>query len=227
MTARRRTSRGPASRAARLRPTPRPLETVQTPPYTTAGHSLTDDDFRQAVGAVDFTVDARYAWDTGVAVSEYLRGLKAGRILARQCRNCRRVLVPPRMFCEQCFRPTDRWVEVQDTGRVNTFSICYIRWDMVKLEEPEIPAVIEIDGASPGIGFMHKLGEVDPDDVRVGLEVEAVWRPEEKREGSILDIQYFRPRDAGLQTGGRRRGRRQAKPPPKRGTRRRDVGGAV
>ncbi|HYZ10691.1 MAG TPA: Zn-ribbon domain-containing OB-fold protein [Actinomycetota bacterium] len=169
------------------------------PPRRTLGPtSLKDEAFREAVGAVDWEVDARYAWDTGVAVGEYLRGLHRGVILARECRRCRRVLVPPRMFCEQCFRPTDRWVQVQDTGTVNTFSICHIRWDMVPLEEPELPAVIEIDGASRGIGFMHKLGEVAPDDVAVGMAVEAVWASEEERRGSILDIRYFRPRDPSL-----------------------------
>ena len=171
------------------------------------------------MGAVDFAVDARYAWDTGVAVSQYLRGLKQGKILARQCRKCRRVLVPPRMFCEQDFRPTDRWVEVQDTGRVNTFSICWVRWDMEPLKIPELPAVIEIDGASPGIGFMHKLGEVDPDQVRVGMEVEAVWKPAGEREGSILDIKYFRPRDAGLREQGSSK-RRRTSPPKKPATKR-------
>ena len=162
------------------------------------------------MGAVDFGVDARYAWDTGVAVSRYLRGLKQGKILARECRKCRRILVPPRMFCEQDFRPTDRWVEVQDSGRVNTFSICYVRWDMEPLKIPEIPAVIEIDGASPSIGFMHKLGEVDPDRVHVGMEVEAVWKPAEDREGSILDIRYFRPKDSELREKGASRGRRKS-----------------
>ena len=206
---------------------PTPVETVQTPPYTTAGHSLSEEQFRSSVGAVDFAVDARYAWDTGIAVSEYLRGLKDGRILARECRKCRRILVPPRMFCEQDFRPTDRWVEVRDTGRINTFSICYIRWDMVQLEEPEIPAVIEIDGASPGIGFMHKLGEVRPDDVRVGLEVEAVWKPEGEREGSILDIRYFRPRDASLRRSGRKATGRKPAGKKRKPARRKASGGSV
>lgn len=195
--------------------TPPPRETLGPTP-------LTDAQFRGAVGAVDFEVDARYAWDTGVAVSEFLRGLKRGVVLARECRQCRRVLVPPRMFCEQCFRPTDRWVEVQDTGRVNTFSICYIRWDMEPLDEPELPAVIEIDGASPGIGIMHKLGEVDPDDIAVGLEVEAVWVPEPDRAGSILDIRYFRPREAGRRTGPKRpSGKASGR------TRKKAVGGSV
>jgi uncharacterized OB-fold protein len=211
----------------RLKAVPTPVETVQTPPYATAGHALSERQFRDAVGAVDFAVDARYAWDTGIAVGGYLRGLRQGRILARECRRCRRTLVPPRMFCEECFRPTDRWVEVRDTGRVNTFSICYIRWDMVQLEEPEIPAVIEIDGASPGIGFMHRLGEVKPDDVRVGMEIEAVWKPEDEREGSILDIVHFRPRDAGLRTSKATRTTRSG-PRAKRGApRSKDVAGGA
>jgi uncharacterized OB-fold protein len=193
---------------------------MPAPPTSFLGPTyLQEKEFRSAVGAVDFAVDARYAWDAGIAVSEYLRGLKRGVILGRECRECRRILVPPRMFCEECFRSNDRWVEVKDTGTVNTFSICYIRYDMVPLKDPEIPFVLEIDGATPGMGFMHKLGEVKPDDVRIGMEVEAVWKPEGEREGSILDIKYFRPRDASLRKGARKSApaRKKTSAPRRRG----------
>jgi len=177
----------------------KPRAVPDAPPRVILGpESLSDAQFRTAVGAIDHQVDARYAWDTGVAISRFLQGLKAGEIWARYCRQCRRTLVPPRMFCEECFRPNDRWVRVADTGTVNTFSICYIRWDMVKLDEPELPFVLTLDGIGNMAGFMHKLGEVAPDDIRVGMQVEAVWKPEAERTGSILDIEHFRPRDAKL-----------------------------
>jgi uncharacterized OB-fold protein len=102
--------------------------------------------------------------------------------------------VPPRKFCEQCFRPTDSWVEVEPVGRVETFSICHVRWDMVPLDPPEIPAVVRLDGTSRG-GFLHLLGDVAPDDVQIGMAVEAVWKPAAERTGSILDISHFRPRE--------------------------------
>lgn len=139
--------------------------------------------------------NARYAWDAGVAIGRYLQGLKAGRLIGRSCPECRRVMIPPRMFCEQCFHPTDRWVNLQDTGTVITFSLCYVTWDMVRLEEPKMPAVIEIDGASPGMGIMHMLGEVDPDAVHIGMRVQAVWKPAQERTGAITDIAYFKPID--------------------------------
>jgi uncharacterized OB-fold protein len=87
----------------------------------------------------------------------------------------------------------DDWVYLPDTGTVNTFSLCYVTWDMQYLDEPEIPAVIDIDGTHPSVGIMHMLGEVNPDDIKIGMQVQAVWKPPEEREGSILDIKYFKP----------------------------------
>jgi len=168
------------------------LPVVQTPPYTTGGHPLSDAGFRSAVGAVDHRLGARYSWDAGVAVGRFLDGLRAGKILGRECRRCERVLVPPRMFCERCFRETDAWIEVEHTGTVQTYSVCHVSWDMQPLDPPEIPAVIAVDGSDGGL--LHMLGGVEPDEVRIGMVVEAVWKPVGERVGSILDIAHFRPR---------------------------------
>ncbi|TET96383.1 MAG: DNA-binding protein, partial [Dehalococcoidia bacterium] len=59
-------------------------------------------------------------------------------------------------------------------------------------EEPILVAVIEIDGASSG-GLLHLLGEVKPEDLRIGMKVKAAWALPEVRQGSILDIRYFKP----------------------------------
>jgi acetyl-CoA C-acetyltransferase len=186
---------------------------LETPPVATPATSLSDAEFRSATGAVDDTIGAAYEWDAGVAVGRFLDGLRGGRIVGRECRNCGRVLVPPRMFCERCFRGTDAWVQVEHTGVVQTFSICHVSWDMQPLDEPQLPAVIAIDGSEGG--FLHMLGEVEPDDARVGMTVEAVWRPVGERTGSILDIAYFKP-SAG--SGGSRSEREGASgsPPEKR-----------
>jgi hypothetical protein len=87
----------------------------------------------------------------------------------------------------------DRFVPLRDTGTVNTFSLCYVTWDVQRIKEPETPAVIEIDGASPLHGIMHKLGEVEPQQISIGMRVKAVWKPATKREGAITDILHFKP----------------------------------
>jgi uncharacterized OB-fold protein len=158
------------------------------------GVYLKESDFQEGkVLYTEWDPNLRYAWDAGVAIGRYLRELKEGRLMGVHCRKCRRTVIPPRNFCEWCFRPMDDWVELPGTGTVNTFSLCYVTWDMRYLEEPEIPAVIDIDGTEPPVGIMHMLAEVKPDDVEIGMKVRAVWRPVERRQGAILDIKYFRP----------------------------------
>jgi uncharacterized OB-fold protein len=165
------------------------------------GISLSEKDFDE--GKVLFAYDelkANYAWDTGVGIGAYLAGLKRGVILGARCGHCRKIVVPPRTVCEWCFRPMAEYVPLKDTGVVNTFSLCYVTWDVKRISEPEIPVVIMLDGASALSetsvvmgGIMHKLGEVDPQKVKIGMRVQAVWKPEAEREGAITDILYFKP----------------------------------
>ncbi len=158
------------------------------------GTALSEKDFE--AGSVLFLHDklnGQYAWDAGIGIGSYLAALKEGFLLGSRCRTCRRTVIPPRVVCEWCFRPMDSYVPLQDTGTINTFSLCYVTWDVKRIKDPEIPAVIEIDGASPLHGILHKLGEVAPEAVHVGMRVQAVWKPSEEREGAITDILYFKP----------------------------------
>lgn len=141
-----------------------------------------------------FDTVLRYSWTSGVAISRFLDGLKEGELWARKCNKCGRTLIPPRMYCEEDFVPTDEWVRVRDTGTVNTFSISYVNNDASRRKKPILVSVVDIDGASPGMGILHLLGEVEPRKVEVGMKVEAVWKPKPQRTGAITDIKYFRPR---------------------------------
>jgi hypothetical protein len=162
------------------------------PESTLFGTPLSPDDFKKGRAFTIRSVPRMdYAWDTGEAIGRYLEELKQGRLCGRRCRKCARVLIPPRMQCERCWRPTDEWVTLPGTGTVNTFSLCYITWNMIPLKRPQIPAVIEVDGSSGGI--LHLLGGVDPRKVKVGLKVRAVWRPARERAGAITDIKHWSP----------------------------------
>ena len=147
-----------------------------------------------------YEADLRYSWSSGKAISRFLGGLRDAELWGRRCDGCGRTMVPPRMYCESCFRPTDEWVRLKDSGKVATYSVSYVNADASRRgrEDPILIAVIEIDGASPMMGVLHLLGEVSPDYVAVGMKVKAVWKAKEERQGAITDIRYFRPFKRGL-----------------------------
>ncbi|HEY6101899.1 MAG TPA: Zn-ribbon domain-containing OB-fold protein [bacterium] len=183
------------------KPAPRRPRVIDAPPYLPLrGHPLSDDEFHKGIPTTPWTPRLEYGWDAGAAVSRFLQGLQEGKIYGVRCRQCGRVVTPPRAFCELDFKPMDEWVELADTGTINTFSICFVTWDMQALRTPQVPAVIEIDGTSPRVGFLHLIGGlrgttvgVIREQIAVGTPVRAVWKKPGDREGAITDILHFTP----------------------------------
>ncbi|MEI2818796.1 MAG: hypothetical protein V9E81_00660 [Marmoricola sp.] len=48
-----------------------------------------------------------------------------------------------------------------------------------------------LDGAD--IPFLHLVLDIDPAEIRMGMRVKAVWRPEEKWGTSMENISHFAP----------------------------------
>ncbi|MDP8225516.1 MAG: thiolase domain-containing protein [Candidatus Lernaella stagnicola] len=140
--------------------------------------------------------DLRYAWDNGYALTTYLDGLAAGKIRGSYCTETGRMMIPCRAFSELTnLNPVHGYYDLPDTGTIETFTISHVDWDSSPLPEGEVAlyAVVAIDGAPDHMGLVHRLGEVDPKDIKIGMRVKAVWKKKEEREGSILDILYFKP----------------------------------
>ena len=134
-----------------------------------------------------------YVYTPGRAGEVFLKALRDdGQFLGARCGACALTYVPPRTFCERCFaRIEDSFVELGSKGVVETFTLCHEAFDGQRKPEPSIVAMIRLDGAD-GL-LMHRLGDVAPDEVRNGMAVEAVFKPKKKREGSILDVEHFKP----------------------------------
>jgi uncharacterized OB-fold protein len=185
------------------------------------GTALRSRDFKSGkVLTVDDEYRVAYAWDAGIAIGAYLDGLRDGKLLASVAPGSGRTMVPPRTFCELSWTPSQKLVELPGTGRINTFSLSYVNWDATRRESPLMPAVIELDGASEGMGILHMLGNVDPQEVEIGMPVRAVWRPEGEREGSITDILYFEPVPKPKKAAGKKKPGKKAKKSTKAATRR-------
>jgi len=136
----------------------------------------------------DLPVPSRYTY--GLAGERFFRAIKdEGKILGTRCSNCERTYVPAILFCERCLAQLDEWVDVGTTGEVYTFTLLYTNYDGSPREIPEIVVFVNLaDG-----GIIHRLVNIDPEEVAIGMQVEAVFKPQAERKGSILDITHFKP----------------------------------
>ena len=134
----------------------------------------------------EMPVTNRYTF--GVAGERFFRAIKdEQRILGTHCSTCERIYVPAAVFCERCLDQLDEWVDVGTVGEIVTFTHLYVDYDGSPLEEPKTIAFIRFgDG-----GLIHRLIAPNFEQVEIGMQAEAVFKPASEREGSILDISHF------------------------------------
>lgn len=133
-------------------------------------------------------VTNRYTY--GLAGERFFRAIKdEAKILGTYCSKCDMTYVPAATFCERCLNHLDQWVDVGLLGEIITFTLLYFNEDGSARQEPEVLAFVRFGNG----GLIHRLGEIDPANVSIGMKVEAVFKPPEDRQGSILDIAYFKP----------------------------------
>lgn len=129
-------------------------------------------------------------YSAGAIGSRFLIALRdKKRIMGTRCATCNRVYVPARSICKDCYGQLDELVEVSDKGTLLTYTVCNQPNPVQPVESPVVYGIIQLDGADTG--FVHMLGEIDPEQIRIGMRVQAVFKDE--REASILDIKYFKP----------------------------------
>lgn len=141
-------------------------------------------------GPEDVKLYGQYTY--GIAGERFFREIKDnGRIMGTKCQKCQLIYLPPRIYCERCFGELKEWVEIEGKGKVHSYTAVHIDLDGNRLNKPVLMTVIEFSGVHGGL--VHKLGEIAFEDAKIGLEVEVVLKPVAERDGSILDIKYFKP----------------------------------
>ena len=140
---------------------------------------------------VDANVYLPYHYVAGDHKARYLRALKDKRILGSKCSKTGKVFVPPLLNSPESFAPCEELVELPHRGTVTTFCIVNIPVIGRNLEIPYVAASVALDGAD--VSIFALIQECKAEDVRMGMRVEAVWKPDGEREGSHEDIHYFRP----------------------------------
>ncbi|MFL6089903.1 MAG: Zn-ribbon domain-containing OB-fold protein [Aeromicrobium sp.] len=145
----------------------------------------------EAITGIITPVSLDYLYAASPEESAFFRGLAEGRILGQRCPKCQKVYVPPRPACPVDGVPTAEEIELGQTGTVTTYCIVNVPFLGQKIKPPYVSAYILLDGAD--IALQHLILDIPADEVRMGMRVKAVWRPESEWGTTIENISHFAP----------------------------------
>jgi uncharacterized protein len=123
--------------------------------------------------------------------STFLRALEEGKLLGARTGKTGKVYFPPKEADPATGHELREFVELPDKGTVTTFAVINIPFAGQRIKPPYVAAYVLLDGAD--IPFLHLVTEIDASEVRMGMRVEAVWKPREEWGLGIDNIDHFRP----------------------------------
>lgn len=150
---------------------------------------------KQDVLRLEYTANFEYAYAAGEYATRFMADLKdEGTLHGTACTRCDTVLVPPRPICGICRGRTSGWIEVGPAGLITGYTVVEVPFiDPMTGHERPVPygfAFVKLHGADTNI--YHFLAENRWDHIHIGMEVEAVFKPQSERTGTLLDIVHFR-----------------------------------
>jgi uncharacterized OB-fold protein/acyl dehydratase len=117
--------------------------------------------------------------------SFFFEGARQGKLLVQRCSSCGRLRHPPRPACTNC--QSFDWKPAEASGRGVVYSYVVVHHPQVPGFEYPLPiAVVEL---TEGTRLVADLVDVDPDDVKIGMEVQCAF----VKVDDELTLPMFRP----------------------------------
>ena len=137
-------------------------------------------------------MQADYFYPSGIAGDKFFKHIMENdTFLATKCSKCKKVLFPPRLYCEDCYEeiPESNWIEVPSTGTVRLFTVATLNAHGEKLERPKVMALVDIDNTDGSLLGIIKTDNINKD--FLDTKVKAIFKPKGSREGTLKDILYW------------------------------------
>lgn len=131
---------------------------------------------------VEWFCHLEYSGLASPPIDRFADALLQGRILGQRCPQCGKTFIGPKDFCPLDAIELDESndVECQQTGTVAGYTIVK-PVDYYGQQETQNFARVSVVLDGGGSMIQQKLVEVPLEDIRVGMRVSAVWKPEQDR----------------------------------------------
>jgi len=103
----------------------------------------------------------------------FWEGTKEKKLLLKKCKTCGNIDFPPYLYCTECMSTEYEWIESSQKGTVYSFSTTYVGAPPAFAGEQ--PYTLVFVDLVEGVRVLSRMVNCDPLDVRIGMEVEAVF----------------------------------------------------
>ena len=114
-------------------------------------------------------------------------------LVGMKCNSCSEIMFPKTTLCGACGKEDVEEIDLSTRGKVWTFTTVHVSYGSICLTPPYVAAFVELEDG--GYVYTPILG-CEPEDVKIGMDVELeLLKTGESEEGETM-IYAFRPVEA-------------------------------
>src|SRR4030066_2511732 len=105
---------------------------------------------------------------TPFTIEQFYKHLAQGKLMAGKCTGTRKIHLPPRPLCDNCFSQTFEWVEVSRKGKLLSYTVIHIAPPQFQANTPYAVGIMELEN---GLRIPGMIQGAPQDQLKVGMTV--------------------------------------------------------
>jgi len=123
-------------------------------------------------------------------IEQFYRFASQKRLMAARCSNCGNLLLPPRPMCTKCLSTDLKWVELEKRGKLLTYTVIHVAPTQFQSMVPYTVGIVKL---KDGLKLPGMIRGVEPQEIEVGMELEADFDTTLPSEWPTWPRYFFRP----------------------------------
>lgn len=104
--------------------------------------------------------------ESSFTVSNFYKFVNEKRLMAVKCNNCGSTFLPPKPTCTNCLSTELKWIEVENSGKLLSYTIIHVAPEHFKSMAPYTIGIIEF---KKGLRLPGMICGVSPENLKVGM----------------------------------------------------------
>jgi len=123
-------------------------------------------------------------------IEQFYEFLKEKKLMAVRCKQCGSMFVPPRPMCTNCFSRDLSWAQLENKGKLVTYTIIHVAPERFQSITPYAYGIIEFENGLRLPGIIRGL---ETEKIKVGIELEVDFETDASSSWPQWPRYFFKP----------------------------------
>ena len=137
-----------------------------------------------------FTGEIKMSEDIPFTIASFYQFVSEKCLMAAKCNECGTEILPPKPMCTNCLSTNLRWIELDGTGKLLTYTVIHVAPEQFQDIAPYIVGIIELQN---GLRLPGMIRDLKQEDIKIGMSLKIDFEASTSSQWPAWSRYFFKP----------------------------------